>query len=188
MNDPFHLKRSGPMSRVSLCLVLCVAILPAGCGSPGGDEPPVVKAPPASLSAGKALMLESEPAGGKGIIEVRKQSKDGDEVVVIGRVGGSAKPLTEGRASFLLVDASLKPSAECDCPWDYCEYPNKEVAAARLTVKFTDAGGKTLQGGARELFGIKELSTVVVRGKVRRDEKDNVVVLGQGIFVRPEQP
>ncbi len=74
----------------------------------------------------------------------------------------------------------------CETPWDFCELPKKEVAAARLNVKFVDADGKTLKGGAREMFGIKELSTVVVKGKVSRDDKENVVVVATGIFVRPE--
>ena len=108
------------------------------------------------------------------------------EVVVAGRVGGSTKPFTEGRASFLIVDPSLKCTEGCDTPWDFCELPNKEVAAARLSVKFVDPSGKTIKGGARELFGLKELSGVVVKGKVSRDDKDNVIVVASGIYVRPE--
>jgi hypothetical protein len=87
---------------------------------------------------------------------------------------------------FLIVDPSLKPTVECECPWDYCEYKKKDLAAARVLVKFTDGDGKTVNGEARTLFGIKELSTVVVKGKVQRDDKDNVVVVAERLFVRPE--
>jgi hypothetical protein len=120
------------------------------------------------------------------VIAVRKEAKDGDEVVVAGRVGGDEKPFTEGRAMFLIVDPSLKPTVECECPWDYCEYTKKDLAAARVLVKFVGGDGKTLQSEARKLFGIKELSTVVVKGKVQRDDKDNVVVVAERLFVRPE--
>lgn len=38
----------------------------------------------------------------------------------------------------------------------------------------------------RELFGLKELSGVVIKGKVNRDDQDNLVVIASGIYVRPE--
>ena len=129
--------------------------------STGGGDRPKAKADPAALSEGKQYLLAAEPAGVKGVIDTRKYAKDGDEVVVAGQVGGSTKPFTEGRASFLIVDPSLKCTEGCDTPWDFCELPKKEVAEARLSVKFVDAGGKTLQAGARELFGLKELTGVV---------------------------
>src|SRR5262245_21474256 len=167
------------MLRITFCLTL--ASFAAGCGhdgptpagAPQRDQPTVSVAGQA-LADGKQYLLTAEPPGARGVIDVRKYAKDGDEVVVAGRVGGSSKPFTASRASFLIVDPSLKPTAECDTPWDFCEYPKAEVAAARLNVKFVDADGKTFRGGARELFGIKELSGVVVKGKVSRDDKDNV--------------
>ena len=175
------------MFRLTLCLTL-VAL--GGCGVPPNpeenpDPKPKAVAPVAS-SEGKKLILAAEPAGGKGVIAVRKDAKDGDAVVVVGRVGGSAKPFTEGRAIFLIVDPSLKPTEGCETPWDFCEYPKKEVAAARLLVKFIGPDGKALGTGARELFGLEELSSVVVEGKVSRDDKDNVVVVASRLFVRPE--
>jgi hypothetical protein len=137
-----------------------------------------------TIADGKKLLLPSEPAGAKGVIEVRKNARDGDEVVVVGRVGGAAKPFTEGRAGFLIVDPSLKPCEDGDC--DYCETPEKELAAARASVKFVDGQGKTLQTGARELFGIKELTTVVVKGKANRDDKGNLTIVGSGLYVRKD--
>ena len=175
------------MLRYTLCVTL-VAL--GGCGSlvpdpeKNPDPRPEAKGDAAPSAQGKKLVLSAEPAGVKGVIAIRKEAKDGDEVVVAGQVGGSTKPFTEGRAGFLIVDPSLKPTAECESPWDFCEYPAKEVAAARLSVKFVDADGKTIGTGARELFGIAELSRVVVKGKVRRDDKDNIVVVASGIYVR----
>ncbi|MFO0840936.1 MAG: hypothetical protein U0797_00875 [Gemmataceae bacterium] len=175
-------------------LLLSLAILAgvsAGCAEnagPGGGAkegvPAAGPAPTASVD-GKKLMIDAEPPGAKGVIEVRKDSKDGDEVVVAGQVGGHAKPFTEGRASFLIADASLKPTDGCDTPWDFCELPKKEVAAARLNVRFVDGGGNTVKTGARELFGLKELTQVVVKGTLKRDDKDNVSVVASAIYVRP---
>lgn len=167
------------MSR--FCILLAAVTL-AGCGVSSTDTIP---AKPATVaSEAKKFVAEKDPDGAKGVIEVRKEAKDGDEVTVVGRVGGAAKPLTEGRAAFVIADTSLKPTEGCETPWDFCEYPKKEVAESRLSVKFVDDDGKTLQAGAREIFGLKELTTVVVKGKVQRDDKGNVVVVGKSLFVR----
>jgi len=162
------------MYRLTLCLALVGLV---GC-VPAGDD--------AALAEGKKRVLAAEPAGVKGVIAVRKDAREGDEVVVAGKVGGDHKPFTEGRAGFLLVDTSLPPADDCDCPWDYCGVKKKDLAAARVRVKFVDGAGDTLRAGAREAFGIKELSEVVVKGKVSRDDKGNVAVVATGIYVRPE--
>ena len=151
---------------------------------PEGTDTTVEKPDPTARAVGKKYLLPTEPTAIKGVIDIRKQTKDGDEVTVVGRVGGSSKPFTEGRAAFLLVDASF-PISDCECPWDYCGIQN--LAAGRLSVKFVE-DGKTVASGARGMFGIKELSTVVIRGKVQRDDKNNVIVVATGIFVRPDQP
>lgn len=175
------------MLRFALVLSLAVVVtVTAGCGpkegprasDPAGDDP-------AALAEGKKLMQTSEPTGARSVIAVREKAKNGDEVVVAGQVGGASRPFTKGRASFLIVDSSLKPTAECDCPWDFCELDKKVLANARISVKFVDGAGNTLAAGAREMFGLKELSSVVIKGKVHRDDKDNVVVVASGIYVRP---
>src|SRR5262245_9596822 len=116
--------------------VVVVAALAAGCdlhnGPGNGGHVPGGGAPADDASeAGKAFRLASEPAAPRGVIDVRKAARNGDEVVVVGRVGGLDKPFTEGRAAFLVVDPSLKPS-NCECPWDYCDCGEDELAAARL--------------------------------------------------------
>jgi hypothetical protein len=179
-------------NRIAWLVLATASGLTAGCGqgnspTPGKTSQQAQKADLSVLEEGRKHLLDSEPAGSKGVIEVRKGSKDGDEVVVVGKVGGSTKPFTPDRASFLIVDPSLKPETMCDCPWDFCELPTKELAAARVNVKFVDGDGKTLKASARELFGIKELTTVVVKGKVARDDVDNVSIVARGIYVRKDK-
>lgn len=41
-----------------------------------------------------------------------------------------------------------------------------------------------MKADARELLKIKELSTVVVKGKARRDDAGNLTVLATGIHVK----
>jgi len=51
-------------------------------------------------------------------------------------------------------------------------------------VKVVDATGKSVGTDARKLLGLKELLTVVVHGRAKRDEAGNLTVLADGVFVR----
>ncbi len=90
----------------------------AGCADgtarPGWCEETARPAVPARPATGPKFLLAAEPAGAKGVIDVRKEAKDGDEVVVVGQVGGDKQPFTEGRASFLIVDPSLQACTRTD--------------------------------------------------------------------------
>jgi hypothetical protein len=163
-----------------LCATLVVCTLGCNNVTPPPDPAVSVDAAPYKLAA--------EPPAAKGVIAARTDAKDGEPVVVVGRVGGAAKPFTAGRATFLIVDPSFKPSMGCKCPWDYCETPDDELKAGTATVKVVDDGGKSLPAGAKDLFGLKELTTVVVTGTAKRDDRGNLTILARGLFVRPDQP
>jgi hypothetical protein len=164
--------------------IVCATLIACALGCNNVTPPPE---PVASVDAAP-YKLAAEPGGAKGVTAARTDAKDGDAVVVVGRVGGSSKPFTASRATFLIVDPSFKPSMGCKCPWDYCETPEEELKAGTATVKVVDAAGKTLAAGAKELFGIKELTTVVVTGTAKRDDQGNLTILARGLFVRPDQP
>ena len=153
----------------------------AGCGT---SAPPQDKA----SAEGAAYRLKSEPEGAKGVKAVKDDSKDGDEVILEGRIGGEASPWVEGQATFLVVDKLLKPCNEkdddaCETPWDYC-CDTDVLPEHKAMVKIVDSSGKTVSTDARKLLGIKELQTVIVRGKAKRDDAGNLTVLANGIFVR----
>ncbi len=102
-----------------LSLITCLSIA-AGCsdepGSGSGTGPAV---------DGSRFLLTAEPDGARDVIEVREEAKDQDDVVIVGRIGGSANPWVEGRAAFSIVDMSLKScdeigSDDCPKPWDFC--------------------------------------------------------------------
>jgi hypothetical protein len=118
----------------------------------------------------------------------KEAAKDQDEIVMVGRIGGDVNPWIEGQAAFLIVDSALKPCNEkdddaCPTPWDYC-CDVDDLPANKAMVKVVDAGGKTVATDARTLLGLKELQTVVVRGRAQRDEAGNLTVLADGVFVR----
>ena len=180
------------MVRRSVWVVLvAVAGIAAGCGrNDGPSSGPGKDGPKASAGAaidGKKYLLEAEPAGAKGVLEARKQVKDGDEVVMVGHIAGSEKPFVDGRASFAVLDLSIKPCPAdegCPTPWDCCCTAPDELRAATAQVKFVGGDGKTLNVGAKELLGVKELSVVVVRGQANRDDKGNLTVVASGLYPR----
>ena len=51
-------------------------------------------------------------------------------------------------------------------------------------VKFLGDDGKVLAVDARELLGVKDESTVVVRGIASRDATGNLSIAADGVFVR----
>ena len=155
----------------------------AGCGTPASA--PVSAGPSAE---GKAFLLTTEPVAAKGVKEARTNAKDTEEVTLVGRIGGDASPWIDGQAAFLIVDSGLKPCNEraddaCPTPWDYC-CDADQLPENKAMVKVVDGSGKTVATDARKLLGLKELQTVVIHGRAKRDEAGNLTVLADGVFVR----
>ena len=162
--------------------ILSLASVLVGCGS-GAKAPPAASGPSAE---GAKYVLAAEPADAKGVKELKADAKDGDEIVIEGRIGGDEKPWNDGQAAVMVVDKSLNPcSAEegCPTPWDYCCSLN-ELPSCKALVKIVDADGKTVASDAKTLLGVKELTTVVIKGKAKKDEAGNLTVLASGVFVR----
>ena len=76
-----------------------------GCSSNVSTERANVSAEPSS--EGAAYLLSSAPEDAQDVIPALEAAEDEQEVVVIGRIGGSTNPWVEGRAAFSLVDRSL---------------------------------------------------------------------------------
>jgi hypothetical protein len=136
-------------------------------------------------------ILKEEPKDAAEVLAVREKTKDKDDVVVVGRIGGRENPWIKGTAAFSIVDTSLKPCSElpgdtCPTPWDYCCEPDLAKATLFVTI-LDDKTGQTLKQDAREVLKLKELQTVVLKGKARRDKKDNVTIAASKIFIRPEK-
>jgi hypothetical protein len=169
-------------SRLLPVLLLGVVLL-VGCG-PGGSQVPE-SGPPAADSK---YLLTTEPAGAQDVKRALDTAQHGDEVVVVGRVGGEVDPWVGGLAAFNVADLSLKPCNEiegdnCPTPWDYCCAP--DLATKRTLVKVVDADGKVVATDAKQLLNLTELQTVVIQGTARRDDAGNLSLLATGIYVRP---
>jgi hypothetical protein len=134
-----------------------------------------------------SMVLEKKPTGAVEVLALRKDVKDKQSVVVVGRIGGRPNPWIKGTAAFPIVDRSLKPCNEiegdtCKTPWDYC--CEAHVAQATVFVMFIDENGKVIKKDARELLHVKELQTVVVQGTAKRDKAGNVTILASKIYIR----
>ena len=137
---------------------------------------------------GSQFLLASEPEGAVDVIKNREVASDGDDIVIVGRIGGSANPWIDGWAAFSIVDESLKACSDiegdnCPKPWDYCCETEKLPNATAL-VKIVDDQGELIKVDAKGLLNISELSTVVVEGKAKRDDAGNLTVLGSKLYVR----
>jgi len=141
---------------------------------------------------GSKFVLSSQPEGGENVVAVRESAQDSDEVVIVGRIGGSLNPWVDGRAAFQIVDPSLPACSDekedgepCSCPtpWDYCCETDKLPNAMAL-VQFVESDGSVVNHDARKVFGLKELQTVIVKGKAKRDDAGNLTIMAQGMFVR----
>lgn len=131
---------------------------------------------------------KSEPAGALPVGEARESIEDGQDIVLVGVIGGSSKPFVEGLAAFTVVDPKVPYCAAeegCPTPWDYC-CTQDQVKDNVATVKIVDDSGNAVAQDARELVNVKELSTVVVAGKANRDDQGNLTVAANQVFVRAE--
>lgn len=176
------------MSYYLLSPILFVAVsMFVGCtGNTSTDSPTTSESAPAI--DGSLFLLTEEPDGASDVIAGREESADGDDVLLVGRIGGSANPWVEGRAAFTIVDGSLKactdiPGDECPKPWDYCCETDK-LASSTALIKVVDTDGSTVKADAKSLLDVQELSTVVVKGKAQRDDAGNLTVLATSVFVK----
>jgi hypothetical protein len=155
-----------------------------------GALAPSSDAAPMASTVDKSYLLEEEPEKAAEVIATRKDSEDQQEIVVVGRIGGRVNPWVKGTAAFSIVDRSLTPCNEiegdmCKTPWDYCCAAN--LSKGTLFVMVTGKDGKVVKKDARQLLGVKELDTVTLVGKVKRDKAGNVSILASKLYVaKPE--
>lgn len=164
----------------SLFALVAVATL-AGCG-----QKETATTSGSAADADQTFLVVAEPQGAVPVGEARKSAGDDEEIVMEGRIGGSPKPFVEGIAAFTIVDPKVQYCADdegCPTPWDYCCNQN-EVKENIAMVKVVDEQGQPVAKDARELLGVKELKTVVVKGRTERDEEGNLAILATQVFVK----
>ena len=171
----------------------------AGCNSeddnaaaPAGGSaaaPTAASASAAALPTG--LVVTEAPADAQDVTAVKKSAKDGDAVVIRGKVGGGEKPIAANRALMTILDASVTtcdtmPGDSCKTPWDACCEPAEKIAANSATVQVVDADGKPLAATLESVAGLKPLSKVTVSGVAKRPAGSDVLIVeAKQIHVTP---
>lgn len=171
----------------SLALATSISMALTGCGQSSSANGSAQAVTPVSYDGSKYLLVD-EPDEAIGVIEARKSAKNGEPVVIVGRIGGAKNPWIDGRAAFMLLDASMvlvadgTESAEGEICMDEC--CAAERTGSTTLVKVVDDSGKVLAVDARQLLKVAENDMVVVSGNVSKDDAGNFVVLAKGVHVR----
>jgi len=163
-------------------IVLSALTLTVGCAQPDTESSS------ATSTAGNAkYLVTSEPTDAMPVGVARESVENEQSVTVVGLIGGSRDPFVEGLAAFTIVDPKVPYCADeegCPTPWDYC-CTQDQVKGNIATVKVVDESDEPVTDDARQLLGVKELSTVVVTGTAQRDDAGNLTVAATQVFVRP---
>ncbi len=171
-------------AKLNLWVLITMVIVSAGCSQQDLPNSTNVAEP-----TGKQYLTTVEPSGVVPVGDARQAVKDGDAVTLVGIIGGSKEPFINGLAAFTIVDPKVSycpPEEGCPTPWDYCCTQN-EVKENIATVKIVNADGKPVAEDARQLLGVKELSSVVVDGTAKRDDQGNLSVLATKVFIQSSE-
>ena len=158
----------------------CLTLSMVGCGSSQTAQDSD------STTVDSRYVVQTEPEGAVAVGDARQSVEDEQMITLVGTIGGSSEPFVDGIAAFTIVDPKVPycaPDEGCPTPWDYC-CTQDQVKDNIATVKVVDDGGNPVVEDARGLLGVKELSTVVVKGKAKRDEQGNLTIAASKVFVR----
>jgi hypothetical protein len=170
------------MKSLKSLVLFCLLFASVGCSSTNDTTANNIEA------NASQYVLTNEPTGAIPVGDARKQVKNEDEVTLVGLIGGSPEPFVDGIAAFTIVDAKVPYCAadeNCPTPWDYC-CQQDAVKENIATVQLVDDNGKPVMTDARKLLHVKELTTVTVQGKAKRDEQGNLVVHATKLFVNAQ--
>ena len=127
-------------------------------------------------------VLTSPPEGDVSITEAKANAKEGDQIVIRGRIGGRHEPISADSPVFTIVDLGLEYCGQttddrCGTPWDYCCETRATIASNSATVQ--------VQGDAINLIGagLEPLDEIILIGTVGpRPDQQMFTILATGIY------
>jgi len=174
-----------PIATVAASLALLSGSL-MGCGD--GGTPARQASPAGPLPQGLVVRGKAE---GTHVAAAKAAARQGEEIVLVGRIGGSEEPFVKGRAVFTIVDPSLKSCADmddpdhCKTPWDYCCEDRDAMKRGSATIEIAGPDGRPLPVDLRGTADLVPLATVAVTGTVvERNDAGLLVVRAKRIEVR----
>ena len=110
-------------------------------------------------------------------------------ITVRREVGFPSASETEWNFVRRLIEGDLIPEDECPTPWDVCCDDPDVITASIATIQVVDDEGRPLKSGLRGVGGMKELSSLVVKGVVAKGSNEkNFLVNATGIHVAMAEP
>jgi hypothetical protein len=181
------------MHRKLILAITAAAFLGLSACDRGGGGQPTAGTPAGNAAiVPAALFLAAEPQGVKTVAEVKTAAKQGDKIVLRGKIGGGEEPFIAARAVFTIVDPGVKSCKDmgedhCATPWDYCCETPESLVANSATIQVVGTDGRPLKAGLKGLRGLSPLAEVYVVGTVsQRDDAGTFVVNADGIWIRPQ--
>jgi hypothetical protein len=178
-------------SKYAAMFALAATIALTGCSGEGdsndaGDDSATQTSSTAPSPELQPLVVKADPPANQIGVSMARSTNEGQEVAVEGRL----KDFVDGVAAFTIVDGSVPSCLEdgmeeqCPTPWDYCCMPQELMAANTAMVKLLGPDGETLAGTLKGVNSIDNLSTVVVTGKVEKDESGNVTIAANKVYLK----
>jgi hypothetical protein len=201
-NRPTATNARVPLAATLPCAALVAALALGACGQDAAKpRSAAVSAvdggragggtPAAAAFVLPAGLLSRGPAQGPHVTAAKAAARQGEEIVIVGRIGGSATPFLADRAVFTIVDPALVSCADmsdpdhCRTPWDYCCEDRAKMRAGTATVEVADADGSALRIPLQGAGGLEPLATVAVTGTVtERNDAGLLVIRARKIEVR----
>jgi hypothetical protein len=177
------LKELNMLKITTIALTATSLFLQSGCGeSSSSSEAQASPSEHIAQTTEQAWVLTNAPSGDISVIEAKTNAKEGDQIVIRGRIGGRTAPLSADSPVFTVVDLSLpycgqNTDENCPAPWDYCCTSPDTIASSTATVKVDGDSIDFVAGG------LAPLDEIIITGAVgpRPDEKV-LTIMATGIY------
>ena len=95
---------------------------------------------------------------------------------------GDVPPFAEGKAAFIVTDATGHDGDESHNPHD-CPFCKRDIKSVIARVEWNDNEGKLIDVDSRELFDVKEFDLLVIEGTGQFAEDDTLIINASKAFV-----
>lgn len=153
-----------------------------------GETKPAAQHTPAAPASN--WLLAAAPEGAVSVTEAKSSAKEGEQIVLRGRVGGRKTALTDGSAVFTVMDLAIphcgeNPTDACPTPWDYCCESPDTITANSATIQVIGADGQPITESPAT-HGVAALDELIVVGTVGPRASSSVLtVRATGVYRVP---
>ncbi len=126
-------------------------------------------------------ILAAAPADAVPVATLKASATEGQHVVIRGRIGGRADPISADSPVLIIMDPALASCADiegdtCATPWDYCCETPASIAANNATIQVVDAAGEPITGSLAAA-GLEPLAEIIVVGVVAARPDPSVLTI-----------